>query len=372
MKDGRINEIPPPQRRFKALDGIRGIASVIVAFFWHYQLFFKKKPFGILGYWPYNFGWIMVDLFFILSGFIFFNTYGVKIRKQTLSIQDFVILRLSRLYPLHILTLFIIFLFVIFKRTNTNIYVFEEFDYSLTCLSLNLLMLQNGWLIIKESFNAPAWSLSIEIMMYLLFFYIFYYSKDGKKYLVQSLIVVYFGVIIYFSGLNSVFLNTQTARGLMGFFIGVTVGEAYQYLETVRHDKIGKFIIGLLLTGIVATTVPAIIWGYDILKNWRIVTTFVLFPSIIISVLIFNCLYKIFSIKPLLYLGELSYSIYLIHFPVFLIIKNIENYFHLIFDYSSLFYYLIYVIIVLIIAHISHFYFEKPLQNYIRKKLIVS
>jgi peptidoglycan/LPS O-acetylase OafA/YrhL len=67
-------------QRFKALDGIRGIAALIVDFVWHYQHFAPEAyPFSTILYWPYHSGWIMVDLFFILSGFIFFNIYARKL-----------------------------------------------------------------------------------------------------------------------------------------------------------------------------------------------------------------------------------------------------------------------------------------------------
>jgi peptidoglycan/LPS O-acetylase OafA/YrhL len=96
-------------QRFKALNGIRGIAALIVAFVWHYQIFAPETyTFNTILYWPYHYGWIMVDLFFILSGFIFFNIYTRKITENTLSKKDFFILRFSRLCPPHWLMLVVV------------------------------------------------------------------------------------------------------------------------------------------------------------------------------------------------------------------------------------------------------------------------
>jgi peptidoglycan/LPS O-acetylase OafA/YrhL len=182
--------------------------------------------------------------------------------------------------------------------------------------------------------------------------------------------IIYVGIIIYFSGFHSAFLNTQTARGLMGFFLGIIVGEIYRYIE--NNGRWSKCVVFLCLIGIVCYTLPAIIFGYSGLVDWKIITTFLFFPSFIIIILTFDSLSSMFSKKPFLYLGRLSYSIYLFHFPIFLMIKNIDNYFNLSLDYSSKAFCLIYVAIVLFFSHLLHFFFEEPMQNYILKKLLVA
>ncbi|MDR2337618.1 MAG: acyltransferase [Deltaproteobacteria bacterium] len=357
-------------KRLSALDGMRGFAAIIVAFFWHYQLFFKQQPFSILGNWFYNFGWIMVDLFFVLSGFIFYIFFWKKIYTHTMSLKDFVIRRLSRLYPLHVLTLFIVFCFVTAKKYNSSIEIFEGFDYSLSCLGLSIFMLQNGWVTTKESFNAVAWSISIEFMMYLIFFCICWYSTN-KKYLIYSIILIYFGLLVYFSGINTLLLNAQTARGLIFFFGGMITGEIYKhlnYLKKCNLVKKRKHIIRLCFLGIIGNAIPSAIWSYGVFKNWKLVILFLFFPLLPIIILDNKVISNLFSLKHFLYLGELSYSIYLIHYPVFLIIKNIDNYIHLQFDYSSIIFCFYYIIIVVALSHLSHFYFEKPLQKFIRRK----
>ncbi|MDR2600866.1 MAG: acyltransferase [Spirochaetaceae bacterium] len=356
-------------QRLKALDGIRGGAAVIVAFFWHYKSFFgTEKPFHVIGYWPYNFGWIMVDLFFVLSGFIFYTIYGKQIRENKLDVKSFLVLRLSRLYPLHFLTLCIVCIFGVLQHCFVNIYIYNGYTYRMYDFIINIVMAQNGWFTTNYSFNAPSWSISIEFMLYLLFFYIFYNSGDAKKYIANSIIIIYFGAVIYLSKLSMPFFNSQTARGLMGFFIGIITGELYNYFnKNTKYKKTALLICGI---GVIATTLVPSIIGYSKFKGWELITASVLFPSFIFIVLNSKFLSKILSIKPLVYLGELSYSIYLLHYPAVLVIRNINNQFDLSLDYSSNIFYIAYFTGVIIISHISHYCFENPLQNYLRVKLI--
>jgi peptidoglycan/LPS O-acetylase OafA/YrhL len=359
-------------KRLRALDGIRGIAAIIIAFFWHYKAFFETdKPFYIIGYWAYNYGWMMVDLFFILSGFVFYYVYADQIKANKLGIVDFCILRFSRLYPIHLLTLCIVAGFkIIQKIVNSNIYMYNEYRYNILDFLLNIPMLQNGWVVTIFSFNAPSWSISVEIMMYFLFFYFFYYSKNSKKYLINSVIMIYLGVVIYISDWNTGFFNNQIARGLIGFFIGIITAEVYlNYYNSIKYKK---FILLLCYFGIFTTTIIPIIIGYDRIPKWPLITSFGLFPSLIIIILSLKYLSKIFSSKPLLYFGELSYSIYLFHYPSVLIIINLTKFFNLSFDYSTKIFYIGYFIFVICVSHISHYYFEIPVQNILRKRYIGS
>jgi peptidoglycan/LPS O-acetylase OafA/YrhL len=359
-------------KRIKALDGIRGIAAVIVAFFWHYKSFFETdKPFYTLGYWAYNYGWITVDLFFVLSGFVFCSVYGDSIKENKIGIKNFALLRFSRLYPLHFLTLCVVAAFKYFQKVfDGGMYMWNGYRYSISDFLINIPMSQNGWFTTRYSFNAPSWSVSVEIMMYLLFFYIFHYSKDTKKHIVNSLAMIYFGTVICISGWDTAFFNGQTGRGLTGFFIGIITAEIRRYCGKNKRYK-NTLLLVCGFGAVAATVIPAIV-GYSKIPDWTLITTFALFPSLIIMALDFKIFSRILSIKPLLCLGELSYSIYLWHYPVVLIVRNIDRYLNLSLDYSGKAFYIGYFILVIGISYISHHYFELPVQNKIRKRYIES
>jgi peptidoglycan/LPS O-acetylase OafA/YrhL len=79
---------------------------------------------------------------------------------------------------------------------------------------------------------------------------------------------------------------------------------------------------------------------------------------------------RFFSLKPFTVLGDLSYSIYLLHFPVQLLMVTFLPMTGIILDYTKIGSLLIYVAITLTLAAFSHYLFEKPLQRIIRRKLL--
>jgi peptidoglycan/LPS O-acetylase OafA/YrhL len=353
--------------RLGALDGMKGIAAVMVAFFWHYQHFSPASyPFSFIAYWPYNHSWIMVDLFFVLSGFIFYKIYKRKIMEHNVSFKQFLVLRFSRLYPLHWLALIIVAVFQIIRKCAGRdffIYNYNGLFYFLK----NILLIQNGWLNTSLSFNGPAWSVSIEVMMYLIFFAIFYHSKNRTSYLVFYLLLIYLGMAIYFSRPDGPLVNLQVSRGLVGFFIGCITGEVFDY-NSSNLKKVKTILLFLCILSILFLTIVPGIFGYKVIKSWHMVYTLVLFPSLIIVVLRVGFLSTFLSLKPFVYLGSLSYSIYLLHFPLQLIIKTIDEIYNLSINYSSKLFFFGFVLAVIFFSHISHFYFERPMQNFIRNK----
>jgi peptidoglycan/LPS O-acetylase OafA/YrhL len=308
----------------------------------------------------------MVDLFFILSGFIFFNIYGEKISNGKLHFKEFAVLRFSRLYPLHWLALIIIVTIQFFRRVLTFPIFLSTYSRNIGLLLLNIPMLQNGWITTTFSYNGPSWSISIEIMMYLLFFAVFYHSMSTKKYVVYCLLLIYFGIVITFSKQNTAFFNGQVSRGLIGFFIGCITGELYNYCN--KNKRIGLMFTVFCSIAVVFLIIFPVVYGYCILQNWVLVYTFAFFPAFVFLIIKIKALSRFFSIKPFVYLGNLSYSIYLLHYPVQLIIKTFDEYIGLNINYSSKIFFLVFIITVITISHFIYYYFEKPIQNYIRKK----
>src|SRR5438477_5302094 len=104
-----------PVQRFYSLDVLRGFAAISIVV-WHWRHFFyagidpeaisaDRLPFHGWLFLFYTNGGMAVDLFFSLSGFIFFWLYSSAVAERSMSARSFVLLRLSRLYPLHLATL---------------------------------------------------------------------------------------------------------------------------------------------------------------------------------------------------------------------------------------------------------------------------
>src|ERR1700692_1948753 len=84
-----------PRNRYAYLDGIRGLAAILVLVrhtgnFWHFG-FYRS--------------YLAVDLFFILSGFVIAYAYDEKLREGAISFTQFLKIRLIRLYPVFLMSL---------------------------------------------------------------------------------------------------------------------------------------------------------------------------------------------------------------------------------------------------------------------------
>jgi peptidoglycan/LPS O-acetylase OafA/YrhL len=171
---------------------------------------------------------------------------------------------------------------------------------------------------------------------------------------------------MYVSGWDKPFFNGEIGRGLMGFFIGCATGGILNFCK--EHKRIDKILLCVCITSVLVLTILPIIFGYTILKGWILLYIFAFFPALIIIVLKVHAISRILSIKPLSYLGEISYSIYLIHYPMQLIVKTIDEYSKLGINYSGKIFFCAFIVIVIVVSHITHYGFEKPLQKYIRGK----
>lgn len=138
------------QNRYKELDALRGVAALLVVFF-HFSLFRPESEpvfkFGITG----------VDLFFMISGFVIFMSIQ-KVRRGI----DFVINRVSRLYPTYwtaVLFMFVLLVISSFFREDINIpWVFVKTLANLTMFQLYLGI---------PDLDGPYWTMIIEMLFYI-------------------------------------------------------------------------------------------------------------------------------------------------------------------------------------------------------------
>lgn len=352
--------------RLSALDAFRGIAALGVALFWHYANFSPSLyPFRTKGYWFYHYGWNLVDFFFVLSGFVLSYVYMAKISDQRLSFQNFSILRLSRLYPLHIITLFVVAVFqgIIFAMTGKFVtYTFDDVYHFI----LNIFMLQSVGFESGFSFNGPAWSITCEILAYLLFFTVVKHTSK-KHHLPVFITLVIAGITIQHTGINIPFVNNNTARVIIGFFIGCITYLAHKSIDRSIHRT------AILTTCVFALSIPvslAIVVGNKILGNWPLVYTIWFYPLAIILALNIKPIYQLLSIRPLTFLGDISYSVYLWNFPVQIAIHTYQVIFHVNINFISRVTFVSIALITISVATLSHYFFERPMRNVIRQKYL--
>jgi peptidoglycan/LPS O-acetylase OafA/YrhL len=333
------------------LRGLAGLSIVI----WHFQHFYhfeqsfirNSQPYYNLLYFFYNHGHLAVAIFFSLSGFIFFWLYYEKIKNQLVSGKEFFLLRFSRLYPLHFITLIIVCLLQLYSIKKTGSYIIYN-NNDLKHFLLNLFFI-SGWGGYEgPSYNAPIWSVSLELFAYICFFLFSKYIYK-KKYII-------FLVIICLT-----FINSRFAFVCYYFFVG---GLAYLALTkiNIKNNKMFYKMILLILIMIIS---GFIFFNYNnhLSKRLDAINLGIINFTLILALAITQSKFKKIGNK-LSKIGNLTYASYLWHFPIQLVILL---FFKDIFFYNVNISFLFYIFFVILLSILSYKFIEISLKNKIRK-----
>ncbi|QQX83638.1 acyltransferase [Cupriavidus necator] len=307
---------PAGERRIHALDTLRGTASIVVVF-WHYQYFFGVRPFGAALMPAYTNGQLAVDVFFVISGFILANVYGGRIRSRA-DFLSFVVKRIARLYPLHLATLAATALvFAAFwHQQGTYAYFYKGNDsYHLL---LNLSLLQAMGLEKDFSFNAPSWSISTEFWVNMLFGVLVLLGALRSSLAALLLAVISAGMIVTYSPqwttghLFFGWLVLPVVRTISGFFVGVLVHWLWQRHKAPQNASLAMFWLGL--GGMLALMM--IRPDHPASTHLGVVLTFVCAPLLVYACATSVALNRAGASGIGQWLGAISYSLYLWHFPL--------------------------------------------------------
>lgn len=280
--------------RLAEIDALRGLAAVVVAFIFHQHYLtgqFQSGPLDGLPVftWLHKNGWVAVDLFFVISGYIFAYIY-VDRKAEHLSGNQFFWARFARLYPLHLVTLVICGAILAIGKPASAQYVND----GLWNFALNLLMLQETGLQDGKSFNVPSWSISVEVMCYVVFY--FTVSRLPKQiYKVAGALAV-LGLLATIGSDPTV---DHIGRGFCGFFAGVV-------LHGGRNAPRARILTICLACAVTVLLIPAASAGAKL--------GFALFPAIVG----FASYLSFLRHGILTWLGDRSYSIYMWHIPIYM------------------------------------------------------
>ena len=340
----------------------RFLAALSVVIF-HYRIFYssdvskfaisqKIQPFYNFLLYPYEYGWMAVQFFFFLSGFVFYLTYLDKINVTEINFKKFFILRFSRLYPLHFFTLLLVV--VIFLVQGRHI-LLQNID--IWHLLLNFFLIQNWGMENGPSFNEPSWSISIEIMMYLIFYFI---AKNKRFVWYTTPILIIISALVFFE-------KKLIGYGGFCFFLGGFVFLIYEKIKKINgYNKLKFFIFSIFF---LITLFFLTVLKYTQLSptEIKIIIIVFLFPLILTT----SIMYKI-KIKKISnffnFLGNISYSTYLLHFPLQIIILTFLKHQGTRFDFNNQFFFLLYIFFIIFSSTASYVFFENKIKIYIRKK----
>lgn len=303
----------PAQNRFEVLDSFRGICAICVVFF-HMTIIngLSTLPF-------FRGSNVFVEFFFVLSGFVLTHGFAYK---QNLSFKKYITARFFRIYPLHVFTLAVMIALEFGKLVAEKYGVrFQIHSFTITKdvseILPNLLLVQ-AWtpLTQNESFNGPAWSISIEFYTYIIFFFTIMLNWRSRIASWIAISATAFLLIIY----NPTFITSNALRGLSCFFLGaLSYSLIRRMYDKINIDRLNSVFISLEI----ATIILIYMLITSNLEHKNIMLSIVF--AVCISVFSFQrgIVSKILSTKPFILAGKLSYSIYMTHASILLVITSL-------------------------------------------------
>jgi peptidoglycan/LPS O-acetylase OafA/YrhL len=298
----------PLTHRFRALDSLRGICACIV-------VLLHVRTQGVLSNSAFvQHGFLFVDFFFVLSGFVIANAYGEKIARG-FSLSRFMFLRLARVYPLHLLMLGLFFTFELcFAILAPEAASRRPFTGSNNGIMLvaNLLLMQIFVGPDQTSWNGPSWSIAAEFWAYLVFGLAF---SRIWKFIVPACIAVA-GVaasFLYFrtDRYINVFHDGAFARCALGFALGVTAQHFFCAEIDKRRGKT-SFAEATLLEVFVTAFVTTLV-RFAGAGPWSLLCPLAFLLAIVVFASEGGAISKFLLTRPFLLVGNLSYSIYMVH-----------------------------------------------------------
>jgi len=292
----------------KALTALRGIAAWWVVLY-HFREVAPGMQGSILGNIA-DHGYLAVDLFFIMSGFVIALNYGKTFYAVNLAqYRIFIWARIARIYPLH---LFIMMLYlsnpILIQIFSTKKILGQRYDIGYYILSLFLI--QNWGLTENIAWNVPAWSISTEFFAYLAFPLLW---VAASKLVQHRLLEI--GTVLVLIALAAV-----------GYFFLGELGGHIASFGLVRC--VFEFSLGLLLFLLVrGARFPSSDQALVILIPLTMIGVLLNLPDYLVAPAAFMLLIaallddkgmgaQVLNRTPLVWLGEISFSTYLIHFLI--------------------------------------------------------
>jgi peptidoglycan/LPS O-acetylase OafA/YrhL len=348
--------------KLNQLAGLRGICAWWVVLYHSLGLMNDSLPGSLKN--VIEHGYLAVDLFFLLSGFVIFLSYHASLSTNfPHSVGKFYWNRFSRIYPLHFvmlggyLMLFAAFTYLSSSHAAPDAYTWSAFIQSI--------FLVHMWFGGDLTWNVPSWSISSEWFVYLFFPLMAFSLRKLRGGITAHLLsiaaaAVVLHLIYSMSGLHSIgadIPHMALVRTMFEFLMGVFVGSLYvnhrDFLQRYAIVALAAFIGSCVLYALTSTPDYALIpITFALLIAYLSVTT-----SWITAAL---------STPVLVYLGEISYSTYMVHYLVYDLLKAaFVSDTHQI---NQVYLWLSFVA-VFVLSVVLHHVVDMPSQKYFRRRL---
>ena len=347
--------------RLLGLEAVRFVAAFAVLV-WHYQHFADVAgiPVGLTISRLPLYGWLKpfydagrcgVWVFWCVSGFIFFWRYADAIAARSVSARLFFVGRLSRLYPLHFATLLAVALLQAIYWKQHGYYIVYQFN-DMPHFGLQLLMASRWGLEAGDSFNGPIWSVSVEILVYAIFFV-------TLRFVTRSLML---NVVVIIGCLT---LHGQFVACLGFFYIGGLAATARRQAVAAGHpawaERLGWAAALMLPLGMWISGARQEDIGWPFVMAYTPIALFCLSRPVTLSARVERVLEAA---------GNMTYSIYLLHFPIQLLIATLCAAAGTGIPFYETWFFVVFVASTMLASRLTYLYFEAPARALLRRQLL--
>ena len=336
------------KNHINALTSTRAFAAIMVFIFHTARFVYPFDRFPQL----FSHGSLAVSYFFVLSGFVLYISYA----RQEFGYFSFLKKRVARLAPayylalgLHMVTYFYVY----------NCLYTPDLTWQLVYSSLFIQAYMPRYAV---CLNTPAWSLCAEMLFYILFPLLLFVLKKNTRFFVWLTIAIFtitqVSWMLFFKhdwgqSENWNFFLYNPVMHINQFLIGMIGGFLFKKIGVFqkRYRYLPLFLLAVIVALVAAT--PDNIY----IDAGLFAPLFMLF---IISVTVNKP--KFLNIKPLVFLGEISYGIYILQFPITAFVNHIDAEYKL---FSPTTHFYVSLSTLILVSAMSYYLVERPLQRLI-------
>jgi peptidoglycan/LPS O-acetylase OafA/YrhL len=339
--------------RLEELDSLRGLAALGVVLY-HYGLHFQVYPLELVLGPLYREAWRAVDFFFVLSGFVLCRAYwnGARERRFASNVWE----RVARLYPLHIVTLIAVAAgqLLLTEGMGQSSYVYHINDgYR---FALNLLLLHG----VDTSFNGPSWSISTEFVVNVLFFGLILLRTRWASACMIALVLITFVPSVFDAPPGA----EPVSRTIRGFFFGVLL---YSFVARRVGSNEHRFAgAANVLWVVTSACIVAYAYVMNAFLSFSGGITLLLCAMLVCSAPISPLGGRLLRQPQLVFLGDISYSIYLIHFPIQLVLHLLASTFGWHWPYQEAWFLALFLGLTIGCAALTYRWIELPGKRWLR------
>jgi peptidoglycan/LPS O-acetylase OafA/YrhL len=280
--------------RYETLDALRGVAAIAVALFHGASIFGANLPAGYLA----------VDFFFMLSGFVMHHAYGRKLDRG-MGATRFMTMRILRLYPVYALgTIVAVVLTILTHRFSAGLFGASVFGLT----GLPFPPIAFGYVMYPA--NGPAWSLFYELLANLVM--VLTWRFLTTRVLIIACLTGFTGLILcsfFYSGMDHGLRWTDIPMGVARVLFGFTCGLlAYRLTGRFRTPLWIGYALPVILVGLLAVPAPNR-WTLDLLVVVLVFPVLLFLGGSVVSRT--GVISRLWVI-----LGLASYPLYMIHRPI--------------------------------------------------------